>query len=307
MDRDVYSSLKTICLSPSATQPSHEGEGAEGGGSSLDNERNLLVDLLSESPMCRNEPKNLRFRRSYRFLTCSTKMVRLTCSNDGSHPKKYAVFSCGLRVCDRCDGKTKARLRGRYLPRFIPWNNQIRHLVLTYGYVNPVNGYVLQRLFKIARDFVKELSVDGKTRAFKGGICVLEIIDKGFMGWYVHYHFLTVGGYVSQAMISNEWERVSGRPVTFIRYVWRPRLKLSLSYVLKFVNYASKGSDVKDAHRQIMFQKALWKKHMVVAFGVIHGRTVDQKRVRHVGCVICDAVMVFDGFEPMILDKNGDG
>lgn len=255
--------------------------------------RARIGDLLGVTPMREGESSGEMWGRSQRYLRCLDRYGRVSCSWDPGHATRTFLADCGLRLDDCCAPRRRKRLYARYWPRIIFHGHagELKFLTVTFGYISqPIERQEVTRLWRIARKFGKEL--------YPHGVASLEMKYSFMRGWNIHVHFLVVGRFYPQRLLSQRWEMVSGCRIVDIRRGNKAGLGYMLKYATKGDSGSSHGDEIDYPVVMVQYQKAMWKRHQVVAWGDF-ATSLDAGSNKCRGCPVCGARMVLVGYEEL--------
>jgi len=159
------------------------------------------------------------------------------CSHDPAHFNRAVGHSCHLRVCELCARRESARLLKRYLPHFQAAQQafhptyKLRHIVLTTNWylrdLDIVAKY--RRGWKAVNALFDRLLPEGWINSGRGTFTGAEF---GEDGQKLHFHVLFYGEWIDQHVISQEWERLTGCDIVWIRLV--KGIKKAVKEVIKY-------------------------------------------------------------------------
>jgi hypothetical protein len=161
---------------------------------------------------------------------------------------QYRVFYCESRLCPEC-AKRKHVERMKALLK-LHWINPA-HLMLSSILVRKEG--IAGAIERIKKSFFKYKRLKGVSRRLEKGTWNVEVkksekkdVD-GACLFYVHLHLLVDGKYVCQKELSDEWERLTGAKVVWIRKLYGRNLNKGILEGTKYITEGIVSKDKVDA------------------------------------------------------------
>lgn len=221
-----------------------------------------------------------------KLLTCSKHFALFNCLRCNSEHEKRVPLRCGVRVgCPTCSNIAHRKLWHRYYPILHEHRNHLRFLTLGYGRVHYSN---FNAEIKNVNSAVRKLI----TKLYNGALGVFEITDHPETSeFYLHYHLIVHGKYVTQNKISKVWSQFSGKQYAYIKDIRNRLTAKHLSYVLKYV----RKQELTTHHSRLMYLNAIDGVRRVHSFGSLYNFNPQPTRNRFLLCPSCHEPLSYVG------------
>jgi len=250
--------------------------------------REAVADVLIEHGLI---PKGNR------FLQCSKFAHLFRCEGAEAH-KLFSPIYCDLRFCPRCAPRQFARLLSKYEPilRAVSAERKpgfrLREITLTSVNLGGLTASQIRKFNEAVKRTLKRLMK--KVKGW-GAIWCDEV---GFDNTNLHAHMLFWGPYISQPLLAEVWNQVSGHQVVWIKEA-KGRGAGALLYLLKYVS----KPPTNDPRAVGLLEVAFHKTRRIHAVGLFHnfaGNDPDNEFSEWSCCPHCGADIVKEMGAPRI-------
>jgi hypothetical protein len=216
--------------------------------------------------------KNIRIWN--RFSLCCRKTIVYKC--DKGH-RIFSKFNCMIRICPVCSGLRIVRIKKRYRNLIYQMKNP-KMITVTIGQI-PLNyPEIITHYRKMFYKFMRRMY-----KKIKSGFSALELSPN----FHLHFHMVVdTPLFLPQNELSDEWFRISGRYVVYIR---KCRPSKALGYIIKYV---AKSPEFDSSNYYVDYLEITRNRRLLTTYGSLYG-IKHEKEKKELLCELCGRKMKY--------------
>lgn len=242
-----------------------------------------------------------RVHEADKVRSCGHEFLVGKCTDCGAEPA-YPL-TCDNRLCPDCNRRRAAVLINEHESML----KQIRYpkmVTLTFLSVQHIN----RQYIRWARSCFSKLRRRKIFAGVWGGIYSFEFTYTASIGWHPHIHALVGSGYISQAELSEVWEKITGARVVWVESVKKGRKHANKwQAVREVVKYPAKAQAWLGVPGLVdEFLTATKGTCLVYGFGALYKTKTKKPSGKNRLCPVCgsSAVVVDGGGYGFVVGEN---